>query len=62
MRREGLEESCVFWRLGKENRALRMVGKGAHAFLTHRQPQSVLGGGQGKSEPLGVVAHSLEDG
>lgn len=39
-----------------------MLGRGAHTFLTHRQPKSVLGGGQGKSEPLGVVAHSLEDG
>lgn len=25
--------------------------------LTHRQPQNVVGGGQGKAEPPGVVAH-----
>lgn len=33
-----------------------------HTFLTHRQPQNVVGGGQSKAEPLGVVAHSLENG
>lgn len=62
VRRERWTKAACFGRLGKENRALRMLGKGAHTFLTHRQPQNVLGGGQGKSEPLGVVAHSLEDG
>ena len=42
--------------------SLKIRGKGAHIFLTHRQPQSVLGSGQRKAEPLGVVAHSLQEG
>lgn len=47
----------------QENHPLRVPGKGAHStFLTHRQPQNVVGGGQGKAEPRGVVAQRLEDG
>lgn len=43
-------------------RRRRMPRREAYSlFLTHRQSQNVVGGRQGKAEPPGVVAHSLED-
>lgn len=51
-----------FRRLQRKNHPLRIAGEGATPhFLTHRQSQNVVGGGQSKAEPLGVVAHSLKD-
>lgn len=49
--------------LGREGESLSDTRERSpfHTFLTHRQPQNVVGRGQGKAEPLGVVAHSLED-
>lgn len=56
-------EAARFRRPQKGAHPIRIPGKGARAaVLTHRQPQNVVGGGQGKAEPLGVVVHGLEDG